>query len=411
MPVVRYGISPWLDRLPKTRRPSYPAFRGTLEVPIAIVGAGLAGCATAYALAAAGIRVALVEADRIASGATALAPGLLWASPDLEYQELEKLHGRRMARALWQDTRRAALDAQATLRRLRIRCGLAPAPAIVWGSSSADEKALRRELAALKTAGIEASWVSARALREATGVTGVGGVKTQGHATLDPFAAALGLARAAAGRGAAVFERSPVTKIRPLRRAVELTVGKGTIVAETVIIATGKARPLFPALARHFSEIESYAVLTPPLPAEIRRQAGRRQDILEDRWAPPHRLAWTRDDRILWTGAEQPAPPERQRQAVLVQRTGQLMYELSLVFPSISGVRPVYGWHAPSSHTADHLPFIGTHRNYPRHLFALGLGASLTASFLAGRLLVRACQGRPEKTDAYFGFDRIAGRR
>ena len=103
---------------PKTKRSAFPKLSRSLEIPIAIVGGGLTGCATAYALAAAGHRVALFEADRLAGGATALAAGLLLAIPGVDYLPLEKTHGRKAARALWQDTRRAALDAQATLRRL-----------------------------------------------------------------------------------------------------------------------------------------------------------------------------------------------------------------------------------------------------------------------------------------------------
>ena len=38
--------------------------------------------------------------------------------------------------------------------------------------------------------------------------------------------------------------------------------------------------------------------------------------------------------------------------------------------------------------------YIGPHRNYPRHLFALGgAGDSVTGAFLAARILVRALQG------------------
>ena len=54
------------------------------------------------------------------------------------------------------------------------------------------------------------------------------------------------------------------------------------------------------------------------------------------------------------------------------------MYELSLALPAISGVLPDYGWHAPWTRSVDDLPFIGPHRNYPHHLFALGLGANLS---------------------------------
>ena len=122
-------------------------------------------------------------------------------------------------------------------------------------------------------------------------------------------------------------------------------------------------------------------------------------------------MFWTADDRVLWTGADQPRVADRKRPAALVQRSGQLMYELSLALPAISGVQPEYGWHAPWTRSVDDLPFIGPHRNYPHHLFALGLGANLATAFLASRILVRAAAGEPDKSDEYFGFARIASRR
>lgn len=408
---VRYGQSPWTANLPKSTRPSYPRLTGRFEIPVAVIGGGLTGCATAYALSASGARVALVESGQIAGGATAQAAGLLLASPGTDFVSLEKAHGLRVARALWQDTRRAALDAQATLRRLKIRCALQPCDAVVAARTDAEARRLRREVAAQKGAGLEVSWLSARALEAATGLEGVGGSRSHGHASLDPVRAAVGLARAAAVRGAAVFERSTVDKIRVTARGVEIVVGKAVIAAETVIVATGDAGRLFGALDRHFHAAETYVVLTPPLGADVRRTAGTRDAIVEDLADPPHRLCWTSDDRILWSGADQPRPSDKQRPAVLVQRTGQLMYELSLALPAISGTPPEFGWHAPWSRAVDQLPFIGSHRNYPRHLFALGLGTNLTAAFLASRILVRAVTGSPDKSDEYFGFSRLARKR
>ena len=408
---VRYGQSPWTANLPKRTRPAYPRLTGRLEIPVAVIGGGLTGCATAYALSAAGARVALIEAGQIAGGATAQAAGLLLASPGTDFVSLEKAHGLRVARALWQDTRRAALDAQATLRRLKVRCGLQPCDAVVAARSDADGRRLKREVAALKSAGLEISWLSARALEAATGLEGVGGARSHGHAALDPVRAALGLARAAAVRGAAVFERSAVDRIKVTARGIEVQVGKAVIAAETAVVATGDPGRLFHALERHFQAAETYVVLTPPLGADVRRAAGSRDAIVEDLWDPPHRLCWTADDRILWSGADQPRANEKQRAAVLVQRTGQLMYELSLALPSISGTPPEHGWHAPWSRAVDQLPFIGSHRNYPRHLFALGLGTNLTTAFLASRILVRAVTGHPDKSDEYFGFSRLAKKR
>jgi glycine/D-amino acid oxidase-like deaminating enzyme len=408
---VRYGQSPWRADLPKSSRPTYPKLSGRLEIPVAVIGGGLTGCVTAYALSAAGQRVALIEGGQMAEGATAQAAGLLLASPGADFLDLEKAHGLRVARALWQDTRRASLDAQATLRRLKVRCGLQPCDAVVAARTDDDLKRLRKELTALKSAGLEATWLTARALEQATGIDGPGGIRSRGHASLDPLRAALGLARAAAVRGAAVFDRSPVDKVRVARNSVEIVSGKSTIVAGTVIVATGEPGTLFSALSRHFVKAETYVVLTPALGADVKRSAGTRDALVEDRARPPHRLCWTADDRVLWSGADQQRVDERQRKNVLVQRTGQLMYELSLALPAISGTQPEYGWHAPWSRANDDLPFIGTHRNYPRHLFALGLGTNLTAAFLASRILVRAVLGTSEKSDDYFGFGRLAARR
>jgi glycine/D-amino acid oxidase-like deaminating enzyme len=90
---------------------------------------------------------------------------------------------------------------------------------------------------------------------------------------------------------------------------------------------------------------------------------------------------------------------------MLVQRTGQLMYELSTFYPDISGLQPAYGWDAPYAVTPHGLPVIGPHRNYPHHLFALGGGSdSVTGAYLASRALLRHHQEDPQAADLAFGF-------
>ena len=83
------------------------------------------------------------------------------------------------------------------------------------------------------------------------------------------------------------------------------------------------------------------------------------------------------------------------------------MYELSVLYPAISGIQPDYAWAGPVVTTADGLPYIGPHRNYPRHLFALGFGGNgIVQGFLASRILLRRYLGRPAKGDDLFGFTR-----
>ena len=91
-----------------------------------------------------------------------------------------------------------------------------------------------------------------------------------------------------------------------------------------------------------------------------------------------------------------------------MQRTGQLMYELSTIYPDISGILPEYGWEAVYGRTADGLPFIGPHRNFPHHLFAFGDSShSVTGAYLASRILLRHFLDEPEPADEVFGFLRL----
>jgi glycine/D-amino acid oxidase-like deaminating enzyme len=188
---------------------------------------------------------------------------------------------------------------------------------------------------------------------------------------------------------------------------VEIVAEGGSVRAETVVVTTGTATAEFKPLRRHFNRRERYLVLTEPMPGAVRKGFGDRHLTFATTRMPPHRVRWTQDDRILIAGAEQDETPERRKAAVLVQRTGQLMYELLTMFPAISGLVPEYGWEVVSGETADGLPYIGPHRNYPRHLFALGSGGdSVTGAFLAARLLVRALRDAPAKEDEVWEFTR-----
>jgi glycine/D-amino acid oxidase-like deaminating enzyme len=105
---------------------------------------------------------------------------------------------------------------------------------------------------------------------------------------------------------------------------------------------------------------------------------------------------------VLFLGAAQRAVPARARRDGA--RTGQLMYELSKLYPAIAGTRPEYAWMVPVSMASDGFVCIGPHRNYPRHLFALG--PQRRASATRGARAAAPALGTPDKGDELFGFTR-----
>jgi glycine/D-amino acid oxidase-like deaminating enzyme len=233
------------------------------------------------------------------------------------------------------------------------------------------------------------------------------GLRANEGATFDPYRACLGVAAAAAERGARICERSTVKNITFDRKAVDVLTATGTIRADAVIVATGMPTSLFKSLARHFWFRTTYLALTEPVPARVRQRLGPRAAVMRDSAEPPHVVRWVDDERLLVSGADAESGPARLRDRLLVQRTGQLMYELSTMYPDISGIQPAYGWDSAYARTGDGLPYLGAHRNFPRHLFAFGGDSrSMTGAYLASRILLRRYLGEPEMADAPFEFAR-----
>jgi glycine/D-amino acid oxidase-like deaminating enzyme len=233
-----------------------------------------------------------------------------------------------------------------------------------------------------------------------------GGVKIRDGYVLDPFRACLGLATAAVRKGATFCEQSPVKRVRFTRKDADVITAQGTIRAGTVIVTTGSATAEFAGLRRHFKRRETYLAMTEPVPAGMRKDLGDRAVVLGDAGAEPTRIRWAAGDRLIVCGAEQGETSLKARPAVLVQRTGQLMYDLLKTYPAISGLQPEYGWEASYGRSADGLMYIGAHRNYPHHLFALGGSGDVTGAFVASRIILRAIKGASEKADEVFGWTR-----
>src|SRR3954469_8675823 len=111
----------WMDTTAAT---AYPALTGDLDVDVVVVGGGIAGLSTAWELTEAGVRVALVEADRIAAGVTGYTTAKLSVLHTLIYAKLRKAAGADAARRYAQSQQQAVERVAAVAARLGIDCDL-----------------------------------------------------------------------------------------------------------------------------------------------------------------------------------------------------------------------------------------------------------------------------------------------
>ena len=404
---TRYGVSPWFDEFPKRRRPDFPRLHDNAAYPVVIIGGGLAGIFSAYAFAAAGVRVAVLEAGRLGQLGAARSPGVLQGEAASSFREVETRHGRKAARAMFDASRRAVLDLATTARRLGVRDVETHDAFRVLVSYATEEKSFAKDSQLRREAGLEATWIkSPAAIRETLVESARAATRLRDWGHGNPYQLLVAFAKAATDRGADIFERSPVRRVKVRRRHVDVIAAGQTLQAETVLVCTGEPTELYRSLKRHVRSHERYVVMTERLPGRIRKQVQANARVIADADTPPHLVTFRDDGRVVVAGADQPRPPGRAKDKIVVQRTGQLMYELSRMFPSISGTMPEYGWDVPIGVTVDEAMYAGAHRNYPRHLFAWATRHDPAQAFLASRILLRQFLGKADRDDRFFAFTR-----
>ncbi len=410
---LRFGRPVWLQSA--ARGPQrYSRLSGRHATSVAIVGGGITGALATYAFASDGIASIVLEAGTVGRGSTAASSALLMQEPDLELAELARRYGTRDSRRIWQLSRDSVREFVKLLRRLKIACDLEPRDAIYYATDTPAVARLRAEYQLRARGGFAAEWLGAGALRQATGIAGGGAIRTRGHAQFDPYRACLGVVRAAVDAGAQVFEHSRVRRIVPERDRVRLWTDEAVVECEHVVIATGYATASFRPLAGRFRMFRTYALATAPLTARERRELGLSDVMVWNAERPYHYARWTSEHRLLLGGGDRLVRPGARRGAQFATSIAALRAYFEARLPALSVVDTDFAWEGLFAMTPDSLPYIGPHRRYPRHWFALGYGGNgMTFGFLAARLLLERWQGVMSPDHALFEFGRIrrAGRR
>jgi glycine/D-amino acid oxidase-like deaminating enzyme len=391
---LRAGDPIWLVRK-TSRSPTYPSLSGSHDADVVIIGGGITGAGIAHQFSEAGVQVVLIEAGRVGRGSTAASTALLIQETDENLGALQRRYGRARANRIWELSHEATRELVRTLGRLRVP--IDERETIYYTTRREGVAALRQECERRRRAGFSASWMSPEALRAATGIEGAGAISSRGNAQCDPYRACRALLDAASRHGARIFERSRATRVDRTASGVTVRTSRGRVSAPRVIIATGYATADFKPLAGRFRMKHTYVLATRPFSRGERRAIGVGNVLLWDTARPYHYARWTDDRRLLLGGADRPVvSPARRRQA-FAEGTAQLREQFSQLLPALQNIPIARAWEGLFATTPDGLPFIGAHRRYPRHLFALGYGGNgddLRVS--RGATAARRCPGHSE---------------
>src|SRR6187402_3035216 len=126
------------------RYPHFSPLGKNVSVDTLVIGGGLMGVTSAYLLAQAGQRVALLEREKIASGDTGKTTAHLTAAMDLRLSGLADSFGDASTRSLWDAGDAAIQQIYAIADACRIDCDLATVPAYLHLPNAGDEAELKR---------------------------------------------------------------------------------------------------------------------------------------------------------------------------------------------------------------------------------------------------------------------------
>ena len=396
----RSGTSPpWAIGAPG---PHYPPLATSLDVDVAVIGAGITGLTGGYLAARAGRSVVVLERDSIAGGETGRTTGFLTAVLDARLVDLVAVHGEGRARAAWDSSAKGVDLIEAAVRQESLDCDFRRVDAYLYGPRARDRELLKREARWANEFGYAAEPVPPGSIPFSCRAA----LRIPGQARVHPLKYMLGLARAIRAHGGRVHERTNVRRLKlgpASRRRVLVRTDDPKVYLRAGAVLLSNNAP-FVDRRRMYARLRpcrTYAMAAPIAHGKV--PEGLFWNTLD-----PYDYArldvGPRNDRLILGGADhgvgQVGQPERAEAKV------EAYWTKSLGRPPSHPVR----WSGEILNSEDGLPFIGVNPGSPtREMIATGFGGNgLTLGTLAGWMFCERVLGRATRWDQMYDPNRGA---
>ncbi|CCF12666.1 FAD dependent oxidoreductase family protein [Brevibacillus laterosporus GI-9] len=128
--------------------PTFPALQEDLKVDVVIIGGGITGITAAYLLVKEGLKVALLEANRLVNGTTGHTTAKITAQHDLIYDELISHMGQTKARLYYEANSEALQFIKQTVSEHQINCDFSQQDAYIYATTKEYAHKLEQEYSA-----------------------------------------------------------------------------------------------------------------------------------------------------------------------------------------------------------------------------------------------------------------------
>ncbi len=372
---------------------SFPMLQGEMKVDVVVIGAGYTGLSAALELALAGMKVVVLDAGAIGSGAsgrnggqicTGFSPGQAPLVAQLGRSDAQKCFAIAEDAKQLIEQRIAGFNIQCDLRWGYLHCATKP-------GKLAALQAWKDELEGLGAVGCE--MLSKTGLEEKLGTKLYHGALREpraGH--FHPLNYCLGLARAAAAMGVEIFENSRVLTVDTGTQPCAQT-AMGKVTARFMVIAgnayLGKTvQPLYGRIM----PVTSFIATTEALSADVAHSLIRDNEAIADTNFILDYFRRTPDNRLLFGGGANYSTLEPTDVGAFMTRN------MVKVFPQLKNAKIEFAWGGYIAITSNRLPDCGilSPTTYYAHGYS-GQGVALAGMY--GKLMSEAILGTAGRFD------------
>jgi len=379
----------------------FTALDSDIETDVCIIGAGFTGLSAALHLADKGIKVTVLEAEKVAWGASGRNGGHVGTGQRVGQSSLEKKHGKDIAKELWGHGVEAVETVKSIINKHNISCDLKQGILHI-AAKDGDVEYMKNETKLLVNdyGYDQISDIDKAALDEMLGSDKYySGQLDMGSMHLHPLNYARGIAAAARTAGADIYEHSRVvsfqTKTASDPKVTIITEG-GTVRANNMILAcNGYLDKLVPKMAGKIMPINNFVLATEPLGDDLAKQIIRDDYAIQDSLFVINYWKLSGDNRLIFGGGENYTSRFPKDIKAFVRK-----YMLQ-IYPQLESTKIDYGWGGTLAITLNRMPHFGELSD--GIYFAQGYsGHGVPTATYAGKLLAEAITGNPD------GFNRFA---
>lgn len=375
--------------------PAQPVLAGDLDADVCILGAGYVGLSAALALAEAGRRVVVLEAQRIGWGASGRNGGQVLPGFACGETRLAALAGREDARRLFDWSCEGVRLIHQRRERHGIDCD--------WRDGHATVAIKPRQVRELQAWQHEleheydypmAWWDHDALAARLESPRYLGGLYDARAGHLHPLKYAQGLGAAALAAGVRIFEGSAVTAIAHGARPV-LRTARGSVRCDFAVLAgNALVKGVAPQLDRRIMPVGTYIAATAPLGADrAAALIGNDMAVADTNWALDY-FRLSADHRLLFGGRASYANVQPPNLAWVMTR------RMRKVFPQLADVAFEHVWGGTIDISLNRAPDWG--RIGANVYYAQGFsGHGVAASGLAGQVIAEAIAGQGARLDAF----------